>query len=369
MAKELKERLETKFMVQKLLQELVVQIPVKSILEECLTRSVWLGEAGKLWNILREDIELQEDMERRISQARKERRLKASRVMEKERVARMLKKKVSEELWKRKRTGIILENEVETILSRIQEWRPFCIMTGEAMEWAVKEAVEHEELNGMDCLTMASLEEVEDDFWTVIKVAKTIPDDDYVMTEPLDTTTTYEEWLAVELAEMGIDMDMETTNTMEEDIELEDVVMGIEKEDDDICITEQMGRPKTQESMVPGRLNFWDSHRGQVGRSYVCGEKDNNELEMAAINITFKMGTWYLKSWIKNHSVEYESNDLCTHPVQSKHNIWKSICAIYEGCHCLVNQTAAKRLYTYISCGAVPSLTGGYYNCAEDKIS
>ena len=34
-----------------------------------------------------------------------------------------------------------------------------------------------------------------------------------------------------------------------------------------------------------------------------------------------------------------------------------------------MNQTAAKRLYTYISFGAVPSLTGGYYNCAEDKIS
>ena len=90
---------------------------------------------------------------------------------------------------------------------------------------------------------------------------------------------------------------------------------------------------------------------------------------MADINITFKMGTWYLKSWIRNHSVEYASDDLCTHPVQSKHNIWKSICAISEGCHCLVNQTAAKRLYTYISCGAVPSLTGGYYNCAEDTIS
>ena len=237
------------------------------------------------------------------------------------------------------------------------------------MEWAVKEAVEHEELNEMDRLTMASLEEVEDDFWTVIKVAKTIPDDDYVMLEPLDTTTTYEEWLAVELAEMGIDMDMETSNTVEKGIELEDVVMGIAKRNDDIYITEEMGRPKTQESTVPGRLNFWDSYRGQVGGSYVCGEKDNNNrLNMADINITFK-GTWYLKSWIMNHSVEYESDDLCTHPVQSTHNIWKSICAIYEGCHCLLNQTAAKRLYTYISCGAVPSLTGGYYNCAEGKIS
>ena len=88
----------------------------------------------------------------------------------------MLKKKVSEELWKRKRSSINLEKEVETILSRIIEWRPFCIMSEDAMEWAVKEAVEHEELNGMNSFTMASLEEVEDDFWTVIKVARTIPD-------------------------------------------------------------------------------------------------------------------------------------------------------------------------------------------------
>ena len=119
-------------------------------------------------------------------------------------------------------------------MSRIIEWRPFCIMSEDAMEWAIKEAVEHEELNGMNSFTMASLEEVEDDFWTVIKVARTISDDDYVMTEPLDTTTTYEEWLALELAEMGINMDMETSFTVEEDIELEDVAMRIDKRYDDI---------------------------------------------------------------------------------------------------------------------------------------
>ena len=159
--------------------------------------------------------------------------------------------------------------------------------------------MEHEELNGMDCLTMASLEDVEDDFWTVIKVAKTIPDDDYVMTEPLDTTTTYKEWLAMELAEMGIDMDMETSNTVEEDIELEDVVMGIEKRYDDIYITEEMGRPRTQESTVPGSFTIWDTHRGQVGGSYVGGKLDNNEQNNANIITTFSMGTWYLTKWIK----------------------------------------------------------------------
>ena len=74
-----------------------------------LRRSVWLGEAGNLWNVMRENVELQEEIERRIFQARKERRLEASRILENEREARMLKKKVSEELWKRKRSSNNLE--------------------------------------------------------------------------------------------------------------------------------------------------------------------------------------------------------------------------------------------------------------------
>ena len=129
-------------MVKKLIQEIVRQVPVKSFLEECMRRSVWIGEAGKLWNVMREDVELQEEMERRIFQARKERRLEVNRRLEKEREARLLKKKVSEELWKRKRSSINLEKEVETILSRIIEWRPFCIMSEDALEWAVKESVD-----------------------------------------------------------------------------------------------------------------------------------------------------------------------------------------------------------------------------------
>ena len=60
--------------------------------------------------------------------------------------------------------------------------------------------MEHEELIGMDVATLASLEEMEEDFWIVPKAAKTIPDDDYVMTETVNTTSTYEEWLARELA-------------------------------------------------------------------------------------------------------------------------------------------------------------------------
>ena len=184
--------------MKKLIQDMVRQVPAKTILEECLSRSVWVGEAGKLWKVMSEDMELQDEIERRIFQAKKERRLEDNRRLEKEKEARLLRKRVSEELWRRKRLITNMEQEVDRIVSRVKEWRPFCILTEDTMEWAVKEAVEHEELNGMDCLTMASLEEVEDDFWTVIKVAKTIPDDDYVMTEPLDTTTTYDEWLAFE---------------------------------------------------------------------------------------------------------------------------------------------------------------------------
>ena len=81
------------------------------------------------------------------------------------------------------------------------------------------------------------------------------------------------------------------------------------------------------------------------------------------------MGTWYLTKWIKNHPVNCKSDDLCTHPVQSKQIIRKSVCAIYEGCQCLINHAVDKRVYTCISYGAVPSLTGGYYNCAEGNIS
>ena len=49
--------------------------------------------------------------------------------------------------------------------------------------------MEHEELNGMDVATLASLEEVEDDFWIVVKVAKIIPDDYYVMTSSWRTAS------------------------------------------------------------------------------------------------------------------------------------------------------------------------------------
>ena len=96
--KEKKERLETRIMVKKLIQEMVRQVPAKSILEECLSRSVCVGEAGKLWKVMSEDMELQDEIERRIFQARKERRLESNRRQEKEKEARLLRKKVSEEL-------------------------------------------------------------------------------------------------------------------------------------------------------------------------------------------------------------------------------------------------------------------------------
>ena len=109
-AKEKKEKLETRIMVRNLVQEMVRQVPVKSILEECLARSVWEGEARK---VIGEDLELQDEMERRILQARKERRLESNRRQEKEREARLLRKKVSEELWK---LIINLEQEVDRVV-------------------------------------------------------------------------------------------------------------------------------------------------------------------------------------------------------------------------------------------------------------
>ena len=112
-AKEKKEKLETRIMVRNLVQEMVRQVPVKSILEECLARSVWEGEARKLWKVIGEDLELQDEMERRILQARKERRLESNRRQEKEREARLLRKKVSEELWK---LIINLEQEVDRVV-------------------------------------------------------------------------------------------------------------------------------------------------------------------------------------------------------------------------------------------------------------
>ena len=45
----------------------------------------------------------------------------------------------------------------------------------------------------MDMTILARMEEVEDDFWLDAKVARTLPDDDYVMAEPSNTTITYEE--------------------------------------------------------------------------------------------------------------------------------------------------------------------------------
>ena len=77
LAKEKKEKLETRVMVRKLVQEMVRQVPVKSILEECLSKCVWEGEANRLWRVVEDDLELQEEMERRILQARKERRLES----------------------------------------------------------------------------------------------------------------------------------------------------------------------------------------------------------------------------------------------------------------------------------------------------
>ena len=255
-AKERKERLEIKLMVKDLIHDMVRQVPVKSILEECLSRSVWVGEAGKLWAVMGEDVKLQDEIERRIFKARKERRLESTKSLEKERESRLLRKKVSEELWRRKRLINSMEHDVDIIVPRIKEWRPFCILTEDTMEWAVREAVEHEELNGMDIATLSSMVEVEDDYWTAVNVAETIPDDDYVMTEPFDTTTTYEEWLAMELAEMGIDTDMETACIQEEYNQMEDSismvnVIGTEETDDDINIVEVMGRPRTLESTVP----------------------------------------------------------------------------------------------------------------------
>ena len=84
-AKEKKEKLETRIMVRNLVQEMVRQVPVKSILEECLARSVWEGEARKLWKVIGEDLELQNERERRILQARKERRLESNRRQDKDR--------------------------------------------------------------------------------------------------------------------------------------------------------------------------------------------------------------------------------------------------------------------------------------------
>ena len=120
-AKEKKEKLETKFMVQKLIQEMVIQVPDKSILEECLARSLWVGEARKLWKDISEDLELQDEMERRIFQDRKERRLENNRRQEKEKEARLLRKKVSEELWRRRNLITNLEQEVDRIVSRVKE--------------------------------------------------------------------------------------------------------------------------------------------------------------------------------------------------------------------------------------------------------
>ena len=260
-AKERKERLEIKLMVKDLIHDMVRQVPVKSILVECLSRSVWVGEAGNLWAVMGEDVKLQDEIERRIFKARKERRLESTRRLEKERESRLLRKKVSEELWRRKRLINSMEHDVDIIVSRIKEWRPFCILTEDTMEWAVREAVEHEERNGMDIATLSSMVEVEDDYWTAVNVAETIPDDDYAMTEPFDTTTTYEEWLAMELAEMGIDTDMETACIQEEYNQMEDSIsmvngIGTEETDDDINIVEVMGRPRTQESTVPGNSTF-----------------------------------------------------------------------------------------------------------------
>jgi hypothetical protein len=118
------------------------------------------------------------------------------------------------------------------------------------MEWAAREAVELEELNGMDVATLSSLEGVEDEYWTDVKVAETIPDDDYVMTEPIYTTTTYDEWLALELAEMGINTDIEMACIQEEYNQMEDSismvnVMGREEMDDDSNIVDMIGRPRT----------------------------------------------------------------------------------------------------------------------------
>ena len=135
--KEKKERLETRIMVKKLIQEMVRQVPAKSILEECLSRSVWVGEAGKLWKVMSEDMELQDDIERRIFQARKERRLESNIRQEKEKEARLLRKKVSEELWSRRKLITNLEQEADRIVSRVKEWRPLYILTEETMEWAV----------------------------------------------------------------------------------------------------------------------------------------------------------------------------------------------------------------------------------------
>ena len=81
-----------------------------------------------------EEVELQDEMERRIFQAKKERRLEGNRRLEKEREARLLRKRVSEELWRRKRLSTNMEHELDTIVSRIKEWRPFCILTEDTME-------------------------------------------------------------------------------------------------------------------------------------------------------------------------------------------------------------------------------------------
>ena len=68
-----------------------------------------VGEAGKLWAVMSEDVELQDEMERRIFQAKKERRLEGNRRLEKEKEARLLRKRVPEELWRRKRLSTNME--------------------------------------------------------------------------------------------------------------------------------------------------------------------------------------------------------------------------------------------------------------------
>ena len=164
------------------------------------------------------------------------------------------------------------------------------------------------------------------------------------------------------------------------------MMMGMEETEmmeDNTCNSERMERPKTQESVGPKCITFLKPHRGQVGESQVCEklEKDAEQNNAAKdIFTTYDMGTWYLTKWAENHHpVVGIQDDMCTHPVKTKHIVWKSVCAIYEGCQCLTNISSRAvpsptgKCYKYaegnISSGAVPSLTGGYYNCAEGYLS
>ena len=119
--------------------------------------------------------------------------------LEEERNDRILRKKVAEELWKRKRNFSQQEDDLERVILNIKSWYP---LSGTA-DFAVTEAVEHMEMEDLDSMGAHYLEDILPEEWkTELQVQD--EDEDMESMSWQENEELFEKWLVEELAGMGI---------------------------------------------------------------------------------------------------------------------------------------------------------------------